>query len=159
MKVVNIHKRTIDQPKEKIAELINTLATDQDKIWPSEYWPEMKFNGGLKEGAEGGHGPIKYTVEKYVPGELILFRFLKPTGYHGIHKFEMTGSNNGTTEIKHTIDMNATGMGVLSWAIVIRWLHDALMEDFFDKIENQFSQVQQKTEWTVWVRFLRAILK
>ena len=40
------------------------------------------------------------------------------------------------TEIKHTIDMNTYGKGTLMWTLVIRPLHNALIQDAFDKIEN-----------------------
>ncbi|MEP1488870.1 MAG: hypothetical protein ABJK28_10620 [Algibacter sp.] len=49
----------------------------------------MKFKNGIKIGAQGGHGLIRYTVEKYNPNEIIQFRFSKPNGFHGIHKFEI----------------------------------------------------------------------
>jgi len=41
----------------------------------------------------------------------------------------------------------------------IRWLHDALLEDAFDKIENQLCNEEKKSEWTPWVRILRRIMK
>jgi len=50
-----------------VVELLNTLSTDNDKIWPKEKWPAMKFKGGINIGAKGGHGPIRYSVEKYNP--------------------------------------------------------------------------------------------
>lgn len=34
--------------------------------------------------------------------------------------------------------MTTTGSASLKWAIAIRWLHDAYIEDAFDKVENQF---------------------
>ena len=159
LKVINIHKRTINQPKKKLTELIETLSTEKDKIWPFEKWPKMKFKEGLKEGSNGGHGPIRYTINKYIPGELIQFKFIKPEGFSGIHKFEISELANNKTELTHTIDMNTTGIGTLTWTIGIRWLHDALMEDLLDKIENQFSNKSKRTEWNNWVKFLRKVLK
>ncbi|WP_186434942.1 hypothetical protein [Gillisia sp. Hel_I_86] len=70
-------------------ELLETLATENDKIWPTEKWPAMKFKNGIRTGANGGHGPIRYSVEKYEPNEIIQFRFSKPEGFNGIHKFEI----------------------------------------------------------------------
>mgnify|MGYP000686999030 CR=1 FL=1 len=50
MQITNIHKRVINQPKEKISNLLNTLATKGDKVWPIELWPKMRFKNGLKVG-------------------------------------------------------------------------------------------------------------
>ncbi len=155
MKVLNIHKRTLNQPKNKISELLATLSTENDRIWPKEKWPEMKFKNGIQVGAKGGHGPIRYSVEKYNTNEIIQFRFSNPKGFNGIHKFELKELTNQKTEIKHTIDMNTTGKGTLIWFFAIRSLHNALIEDGFDKLENKFSDNQKSTEWNLWVRFIR----
>lgn len=155
MKVLNVHKRIINKPKKEVSEILKTLATENDKIWPKEKWPPMKFKTGIKIGAKGGHGPIRYSVEKYNPNEIIQFRFSKPNGFNGIHKFEINELSNEKTEIKHTIDMNTVGKGTLIWIFGIHSLHNALIEDGFDKIENYFLEDQKSTEWNFWVKFLR----
>jgi hypothetical protein len=127
----------------------------------------MKFKDGLMVGANGGHGPIGYTIEKYNPGEIIEFKFMKPSGFHGIHRFELIstdGSGNaesgqGKCEITHIIDMKTTGSGILLWIFFIRPLHNALLEDALDKIENHFLTAKKKSHWNPWVRFLRSIMK
>lgn len=155
MRILNIHQRTLNQPKSKVTELLKTLSTKNDRIWPKEKWPEMKFKNGIQVGAKGGHGPIRYSVEKYNPNEIIQFRFSKPNGFNGIHKFEIKELDKEKTEIKHTIDMNTTGKGTLIWTFAIRSLHNALIEDGFDKLENNFSENQKSTPWNMWVKFLR----
>ncbi|PCI00976.1 MAG: hypothetical protein COB81_07910, partial [Flavobacteriaceae bacterium] len=120
-----------------------------------EKWPEMKFKNGIQVGAKGGHGPIRYSVEKYNPNEIIQFRFSKPNGFNGVHKFEIKELDKEKTEIKHTIDMSTTGKGTLIWTFAIRSLHNALIEDGFDKLENNFSNSRKSTEWNLWVRFIR----
>jgi len=159
MKVLNIHHRIIHQPKAVVAELLKTLATKEDKVWPQEKWPAMRFKEGLVEGAKGGHGPIRYFVKSIVPEESIEFEFMKPTGLVGIHKFEMKEVGDGQTEIKHTIDMKTNLIGTVQWNTFIRVLHDALIEDAFDKVENHFSPQKKKTPWNRRVKFLRKILK
>ena len=104
MKVLNIHTRVINQPKEVIDKLFKTLATQNDKIWPKETWPAMKFRDGLIQGGRGGHGPIRYTVKQHIHNEKIEFEFTKPDGFDGIHKLEMVSLDEERTEIKHTID-------------------------------------------------------
>jgi len=115
----------------------------------------MKFKDGIKIGSSGGHGPIRYLVEKYDPETIIQFRFLKPEGFKGIHKFEIEALAEDQTQITHSIDMNTEGTGTLLWILGIRALHDALIEDAFDKLENGFIAQVKKTDYTWWVEFLR----
>ena len=157
MKVVNIHQRIIDQPLNVVSSLLETLATENDAIWPYEHWPRMKFKDGLVEGAQGGHGFIRYWIETYVPHGMIQFRFTKPIGFNGVHKFEITQLNNHSTELKHTITVDSKGLTFFTWPLTIRPLHNALIEDAFDKIENRFSSKKKKTEWSLWVRILRKL--
>lgn len=158
MKVLNVHSRIIDQPKQKVVDLLETLSTEGDAIWPKEKWPKMKFKGGIQAGAKGGHGPIRYSVEKYDPNEIIQFRFSKPEGFHGIHKFEIQEESVKKTAISHTIEMKTTGRGTLLWIFGIRSLHNALIEDAFDKMENHFLKERKSTQWNLWVKMLRSLL-
>jgi len=155
MKILNIHKRIISQPKKKIVELLKTLSSENDKIWPNEKWPKMKFESGIRVGAKGGHGPIRYSVEKYNINKIIQFKFSKPIGFNGIHKFEIQELSTAQTEIKHTIDMDVKGKGLLTWFLAIRYLHNALIEDAFDKIENNLSYGKKTRKWNFWTKFLR----
>lgn len=155
MKVLNVHKRILNQSKKEVSDILATLATDNDRIWPNEKWPAMKFRDEIKIGAKGGHGPIRYTIEKLNPKEIIQFRFSKPHGFNGIHKLELIELSQEMTEIKHTIDMNTSGKGTLIWIFVIRPLHNALIEDGFDKLENNFIDYKKSSKWSFWVKFLR----
>ncbi len=159
MKVTNIHKRIIHQPKESISKILDTLSSNNDLLWPKEKWPPMIFRNGLAAGATGGHRPIRYSVNKYVPGSSIEFNFLKPDGFNGIHKFEVKEIENGKTELKHTISMNVSGKGIFAWYVAIKWLHDALLEDCLDKAENNFLTEKISSDWNLWVRFLRRVLR
>lgn len=142
-----------------ISDILNTLSSNNDKLWPKEKWPPMIFRKGLTVGAIGGHGPIKYSINSYIPGSSIEFTFVKPDGFKGVHRFEVTEIENNKTELKHTIDMMLSGKEILTWHIAIRWLHDALIEDCFDKVENQFSTNEKETKWNLWVVFLRNRLR
>lgn len=159
MKVINIHTRIINQPKEEITALFESLASKNDKMLATDKWPPMRLNDGKQKGSKGGHGAIRYTVQKYIADELIQFEFTRPKGFNGIHKFEITELAKNKTELKHTIDMYTTGTGIFAWSIAIHWLHDAYIEDAFDKVENYFLSKKKKTEWSIWVKILRQVLK
>ena len=43
------------------------------------------------------------------------------------------------------------------WLIVIRPLHNALIEDLLDKVELQVSRLERPKRWGIWVKLLRRI--
>ena len=158
MKVINFHKRELNQPKSEVAELFKTLATDNDLMLATDKWSPMKLDRGLQVGSKGGHGPIKYFVTEYQPEESITFQF-DLTGFNGFHKFELKQLGADKTELSHIIDMTTTGSATMKWVFAIRWLHDAYIEDAFDKVENYFTIEKKKTKWIMWVKILRKIMK
>jgi hypothetical protein len=158
MVVLNTHYRTLNVSRSKVAAMVATIASENDQIWPLEQWPAMRFKEGMKPGSKGGHGPIRYTIEVYDPKALVQFRFRRPHGFDGIHKLELNEMQDEQTEIVHTIAMNTSGRGTLLWIFAIRPLHDALIEDAFDKLENQLHNESKSSPWSLWVKFLRWVL-
>lgn len=158
MKVLNIHSRQLKISSDELSEMFSSLASKNDRIWPHEKWPAMKFKDGLKIGAKGGHGPVRYQlIRKEIP-KVIEFQFLGPKGLHGIHKFESFEREGDQIEIRHTIDMVTKGIGTLAWLVGIKWLHDALAEDALDKVENQILGTNKTSKWNLWVILLRGIV-
>jgi len=157
LNVLNIHKRVIDLPKSDFIEPLKSLSTRSDQIWPTEYWPRMVFKDGISNGAQGGHGPIRYLVTHYEPYNKIAFRFTKPQGFNGFHMLEINALSSQKTELKHTIDMETRGKETFLWLVAVRWLHDALIEDAFDKLENGLLGTLKTTKWGLWVRLLRKL--
>ena len=51
--------------------------------------------------------------------------------------------------------MTTKGQGTLIWSFAVRSLHNALIEDGFDKLENNFSKDQKTRNWNFWVKFIR----
>lgn len=90
---------------------------------------------------------------------MIEFKFIQPDGFNGIHKFEITEIEKDKTELKHTLNMELSGRGILIWHIAIKWLHNALIEDCLDKAGNHFLKDKKKTRWNFWVFFLRRFLR
>ncbi|WP_341224955.1 hypothetical protein [uncultured Arcticibacterium sp.] len=158
MKIINIHKRVIQQPKPEFAKLFNTLATENDMIVATDKWSPIKLDKGLQVGSKGGHGPIKYFVTEFKPEKSITFQFDMP-GFNGFHRFELTELATNKTEISHIIDMITTGSATLKWTLAIRWLHDTYIEDAFDKVENHLTKDKKSSNWNLWVRILRRLIK
>jgi hypothetical protein len=71
MKTKNIHEREFEVSYEQVGTLVDSLASDDDRLWPIHTWPHMQFDRPLSIGAKGGHGPIGYFVEEYNPGKSI----------------------------------------------------------------------------------------
>ncbi len=159
MKVLNVHRRDLHFPIEQVSRIVASLATDEDRFWPHENWPKMRFKNGLKVGERGGHGPIRYHLEKYESGILYEFRFAVPKGFDGIHRLEVSDQGGQVTCVKHAIEMTTSGKGTLYWIFAIRSLHDALLEDALDKLENQLANTIKSTKWSFWVKVLRKVLK
>lgn len=158
MKIINIHKRILSLHISKVGTLLNTLATKNDMMLATDKWSPMKLDQGLKIGSKGGHGPIKYFVTDYQPEKSITFQF-DVTGFNGFHRFEINELDANQTEISHCINMKTTGFATLKWVLAIRWLHDAYIEDAFDKVENHFSEHKKNSEWIIWIKILRKIMK
>lgn len=159
MKVVNVHSRQIPTNIENLEPLLATLSSRNDSIWPKEKWPRMKLDNGLVQGSSGGHGPIGYFVKEIRDDRFIRFEFTKPKNFQGFHQLELFPQGENQCLVQHTIEMNAKGLGVLSWSLAVRWLHDALVEDALDKLENRFNSEVKQTQWSLWVRTLRFFLK
>jgi len=157
--VLNIHERTIPGSADAVGRMIDTLGSAGDGIWPQERWPALKLDRPLQVGAVGGHGPIRYRVESYEPGRRIRFRFLSPEGFVGTHGFDVEDAGEGATKLRHVIGMRTVGMAVLNWSLVIRPLHDALLEDALDKVEGAFRSVGPPRAWSRWVVFLRWLVR
>ena len=159
MHVRNVHEREFPHPPARVGALIDSLASRDDRLWPRGKWPPMRFDRPLAVGAAGGHGPVRYSVEKYQPGQSILFRFTAPRGFNGTHRFEVE-DRQGHTVLRHVIEMNATGPALLNWPLAIRSLHNAAIEDCFDQATISLGiQLESPARWSAYVRLLRAVMR
>jgi hypothetical protein len=158
MKVLNRHSRRFEFRAEEVGACLDSLASKDDLLWPWEHWPPMVLDRVLGRRARGGHGPIRYFVEDFDPGQRVVFRFLAPDGFNGTHAFEVEGSD-ACCELRHTIDMRVSGLALVTWPLVFRPLHDALLEDSLDKVEAYLGGKEwHRRTWSPWVRFLRSLL-
>jgi len=157
--VVNVHERVIPASADAVGKMIDTLGSPRDQIWPHERWPALKLDRPLQVGAAGGHGPIRYRVESYEPGRRVRFRFLSPEGFVGTHGFDVEDAGEGASKLRHVIEMQTVGRAVLNWFLIIRPLHDALLEDALDKVEGAFRGVGPPRAWPRRVVFLRWLVR
>ena len=159
MRVVNVHERVLHAPADQIGSLIDSLASADDRLWPHDRWPAMRFDRPLGVGASGGHGPIGYVVESYAPGRGVRFRFTKPKSFVGTHRFEVEPMDAATTKLRHVIEMRTVGLARLTWAVAIRPLHNALLEDLLDRAEGYAGRQPPTREWSRWVQLLRWVMR
>jgi hypothetical protein len=159
MAVRNVHERLLrGVPAEQVGALVDGLAGPDDRLWPGRHWPAMRLHGPLAIGAAGGHGPIRYTVEEYVAGRWARFRFDNRREIDGFHEFTVHEQPEGTL-LQHTLSVSLHGQARLGWPLVIRWLHDALLEELLDNAERATTgTVTRPARWSSYVRMLRRLL-
>lgn len=158
--VTNVHSRSLRAPAAEIGALIDSLASDEDRLWPHQTWPPMRLDGPLAVGARGGHGPVRYIVTEYVLGQRVRFDFQSPRGFRGFHAFELdAGTLDQESQLRHRLEMRTSGAALLSWPLLFRPLHDALIEDALDRAAVALGQPARRRPYSIWVRFLRALLK
>jgi hypothetical protein len=155
MKVVNVHQRLLHASPERVGTLIDSLGSPADALWPGWDWPRMKFDRPLAVGAIGGHGPIRYTVETYTPGQSVRFRFTAPKGFDGWHGFEVLDATSAHCVLEHRIEMRVRGTALLYWLLVIRPLHDVCVEDVLSQTQVSLGIEPRPVAWTGVVRLLR----
>lgn len=155
MAVLNVHERTLPVDEQELGRFIDTLAGPDDRLWPRGPWAPIVLDRALGVGAAGGHGPVRYTVVAYTPGHWVRFAFTGPKGFLGFHEFTVHPAPGGHSTMRHTLAMHARGRARLSWPLAYRWLHDALVEDGFDRAERRVTGgVARPARHTGYVRFL-----
>lgn len=119
----------------------------------------MRLDRPLGVGAAGGHGPVHYVVEAYEPGRSVTFRFTKPSGFHGHHRFVVAEmADVSTVSLRHELVMTLTGIDRITWPLFFRPLHDALIEESLDRGELAVgSRPDPPAKRSLWVRALRSL--
>lgn len=162
MKVSSIHERHIQATPEEWGHLLSSLASANDRLWPHERWMPMHLEPSLTVGARGGHGPIRYAVVEHVPEQKVVFQFSPRRGrvfLQGIHYFEGHPQGSGFL-IRHVIDARASLGAFLKWKLLIEPLHDALIEDAFDKVQKATGPpITRPSTWGPRVRMIRWLMQ
>ncbi|HEX4252246.1 MAG TPA: SRPBCC family protein [Pseudonocardia sp.] len=157
--VNNVHQREFRATEAQLGDLLDRVAEPNGPLWPRR-WPPMVLRGPLGVGVTGGHGPISYRVAEYEPGRRVVFAFTEPTPLQGTHSLEVrAGSRPGTAVLRHDLVGRLVGLGVLSWPLVIRWLHDAVLKELLDRAGYAVGDPPARpVRWSAWVRVCRRLL-
>lgn len=154
MRIVNVHQRLLHASPQRVSELLASLGSPSDRLWPRNGWPPMRLDGPVAPGAAGGHGPIRYRVEAWEPGRLVRFRFHRMRGVDGWHAFEILDATAQHCVLEHRMEATITGLMALKWLFVIRPLHDACLEDMLSQAETSLGHESRVVPWSPYVRFL-----
>ncbi|WP_412752125.1 DUF2867 domain-containing protein [Krasilnikovia sp. M28-CT-15] len=132
----NVHQREFPVAADKVGRLLDLLGSTADPLWPAPTWQPMRFDRPLGIGASGGHGAIRYRVTDYRPGRLVEFTFAPSTGIDGTHVFEVEPTGPDTTVLRHRLTGRLTGPMRLLWPLLVRTLHDTVLEHLLDNAEH-----------------------
>lgn len=156
--MVNLHERRLPVPAELAGGLLASVAEPRSGLWPEDRWPPMRFDRPLGVGAVGGHGPIRYVVDEWVPGRRVRFRFTAPAGFEGWHEYTVVPAGEGC-ELRHVLAMRTRRWGRASWPLAYRPLHDALIEDSLTRAADTLGLPTPPARWSLRVRLLRRLLR
>ncbi|WP_425484946.1 SRPBCC family protein [Amycolatopsis anabasis] len=159
--VSNVHQREYPVPPEELGRLLDTLSGVDDRLWPPG-WPPMRFDAPLGVGADGGHGQIRYRVTAYQPGRRVEFRFDPAGGLAGEHFVEvLDGERADHSVLRHTaIGRPVTPRMRVLWALAIRWMHDAVLEELLDRAADELGHPpRRRARRSPWVRLLRKAMR
>ncbi len=157
-RICNVHERRIAAAPEQVWGLLMTLSGPDDRLWPAGV-PPLRFDGPLAVGARGRHGPIHYELTALEPsaGSLV-FSFREPTGLVGHHSFHVSSDENAGALLRHEVIARPEGWMRLRWPLIVRWLHDTVVEEVFDQAERAMGNPPahpHQRSW--WVKSLWAL--
>jgi hypothetical protein len=155
----NVHQREFRTSEAELGELLDAVSGPGDQLWPRKHWVPMALDGPLGVGADGGHGPVRYRVCSYQPGRRVEFEFRAPTPLRGAHALEvLPGSRPGTAMLRHELTGRPVGVpGLLLWTLMVRWLHDAVLEELLDNAGRAVGDPPARpARWSVCRLLVRA---
>jgi hypothetical protein len=98
-------------------------------------------------------------VIAYIPGRWIRFRFTAPRGLDGFHEFTVHGEGPAGSALHHLVAMRLHWPAKITWPLLWRPLHDALLEDCLDRAGERTltATVRSPARWGTYVRLLRGL--
>ncbi|WP_344881650.1 hypothetical protein, partial [Allokutzneria multivorans] len=157
----NVHERDLPVDTSVAGALLENLLDPETTVWPVERWEMIEMDRPLGVGARGGHGPIRYDCTAHEPGRLVEFTFSPKLTLKGTHTLEvLPGPRPGTSVMRHTIAGRTEGTMRLLWPLVIRWLHDALLEDLLDRAAVAVGHPPARpARWPLWTRLCYSLFE
>ncbi|MFP5022599.1 DUF2867 domain-containing protein [Pseudonocardia phyllosphaerae] len=156
MKVRNVHVREVAASAAELGVLLDRLGGPDDELWPVPQWAPMELDRPLRNGSAGGHGAIRYRVTGYDPGRRLECTLDPGLGLRGTHTFTVEPLGPRASRLRHVVDGHVSGAMLLGWPVAVRWLHDAVVEDLFDRAEARVGAGPVRpVRWSWWVRLLR----
>jgi hypothetical protein len=157
--VVNVHERRIASSAEDVGTFLDRLGGSDDAWWPAG-WPPMVLESPLAVGVHGAHGPIRYLVTGYSPGESVEFTFDEGVGLRGTHRFDVIPHDATSCSVRHVVEGRTTGSMRLVWPLAMRWLHDAVLEDLLDQVASSAGVPPLRpARRNRWVRLIRRMTR
>lgn len=152
----NVHQRELPVPAHVVGPYLDRLGGADDVLWPAPAWPAMRLDQPLRVGSAGGHAEIRYTVSDHDPGHRVALTFDPGVGLVGTHALAVHPLGPEGCVLRHEMSGRLTGSMRLLWPLVVRWLHDAVLEDLLDNAERATTgTVRTPYRWSRWVRLLR----
>ncbi|KTT03113.1 hypothetical protein SB14R_18140 [Pseudomonas oryzihabitans] len=157
--VLSLHQRSLHCTPAAVGALLAGFDAADSPLWPHATWPRDRFDGPMAEGSIGGHGATRYRLERYLPSQEALFRFISPQGYHGVHGFRIVALDHEHTCLSHFTCLHLSPYHWLMWHLLVRWVHDALINDLLDSAEYHLCDVtRRQSPWKWRVHLIRHLL-
>src|SRR5713226_3693983 len=163
MKILCVHEREMHGSIEQVGEIVKTHGSSIDRMYPHELWPKTQMEGsdGPPEvGRIANRGALRFIMTSFEIGIKVHYswKFIEPAGFDGYHQTDVEDRGNGKLLFKTFVEMETRGLkATLLWLFVMRPLHNAIVEDCFDKIERQLGLSPKGHKWSLWVKTLRRV--
>ncbi|CAM5230143.1 hypothetical protein SALBM135S_08299 [Streptomyces alboniger] len=151
----NEHERVVDAPAPVVGALLDRLSAPDDPLFPTPVWPAMTLDGPLAVGASGGHGPVRYRVAEYEPGRRVRFAFTAPD--EGFHEMTVEPVDGGRCRVRHVLRTRLRGRDRLLWPLVVRPVHEAMVEETLDNVERAVGTLTRPARRSPRVRLLHRL--
>jgi Protein of unknown function (DUF3995) len=132
----NVHQRRFAAEAATVGALLDRVGSPDDQLWPGTRWPKITVPQPITVGDRAGHADICYLVDDYRPGEALWFRFDPASGLEGRHGLVVEHCADGTVSLTHVLEGRAVGKGRVMWPLMIRAMHDQLLEELLDNAER-----------------------
>ena len=155
----NVHQREIAAPVTEVGGILDTLGSDDDRLWARDIWvaEPVVFDRPLGVGAKGGHGSIRYSVVAYELGRRIVFEFAPEGGLAGTHRFELEPLGPDRCRLTHVLEAETSHWLRPLVPFLIGW-HDAMVETAMDRAQLEATgSLERRTRIPIWLRIVNGI--